>query len=62
MTHREIQALNNLAEGNTSPEIAAILDVSPNTVDWYVTSLQTKLKAKNRNHAVAIAFRQGLIS
>jgi LuxR family transcriptional regulator len=62
MTHREIQALNNLAEGRTSPEIASILDVSSNTVDWYVTSLQTKLKARNRNHAVALAFRQGLIS
>ena len=62
MTHREIQALNNMAEGRTSPEIAQILDVSSNTVDWYVTSLQTKLKARNRNHAVALAFRQGLIS
>lgn len=57
-----MQALNNLAEGRTSPEIASILDVSANTVDWYVNSLQTKLKARNRNHAVAIAFRQGLIS
>lgn len=62
MTHREIQALNNLAEGRTSPEIAAILEVSSNTIDWYVTSLQGKLKARNRNHAVALAFRQGLIS
>lgn len=62
ITHREIQALNNLAEGRTSPEIASILEVSSNTVDWYVNSLQTKLKARNRNHAVAIAFRQGLIS
>lgn len=42
-----IQALNNLAEGRTSPEIAHLLDVSSNTVeDWYVTSLQTKLKAR----------------
>lgn len=62
ITHREIQALNNLAEGRTSPEIAHLLDVSSNTVDWYVTSLQTKLKAKNRNHAVALAFRLGLIT
>jgi len=62
LTHREIQALNNLAEGRTSPEIATILDVSSNTIDWYVTSLQAKLKARNRNHAVALAFRQGLIS
>lgn len=62
ITHREIQALTNLAEGRTSPEIAALLQVSSNTIDWYVTSLQTKLKARNRNHAVAIALRQGLIS
>jgi LuxR family transcriptional regulator, quorum-sensing system regulator SdiA len=62
MTHREMQALHNLAEGRTSPEIASVLDVSPNTVDWYVTSLQSKLRARNRNHAVALAFRMGLIS
>ena len=62
MTHREIQTLNNLAEGRTSPEIGAILNVSSNTVDWYVASLQAKLKARNRNHAVALAFRQGLIT
>lgn len=62
VTHREMQALNNLAEGRTSPEIAGILDVSSNTVDWYVNSLQAKLDARNRNHAVALAFRRGLIS
>jgi LuxR family transcriptional regulator len=62
MTHREIQALSNLADGRTSPEIASILDVSPNTIDWHVNSLQGKLDARNRNHAVALAFRRGLIS
>jgi LuxR family transcriptional regulator len=62
MTHREIQALNNVAEGGTSPEIAHILNVSSNTVDWYVNSVQTKLNARNRSHAVALAFRRGLIS
>lgn len=62
MTHREIQALNNVAEGGTSPEIANILDVSSNTVDWYVNSVQAKLSARNRSHAVALAFRRGLIS
>jgi LuxR family transcriptional regulator len=62
MTHREMQALNNIAEGGTSPEIANILDVSSNTVDWYVNSVQAKLDARNRSHAVALAFRRGLIS
>jgi LuxR family transcriptional regulator len=62
MTHREMQALTNIAEGGTSPEIANILDVSSNTVDWYVNSVQAKLDARNRSHAVALAFRRGLIS
>lgn len=62
MTHREMQALTNVAEGGTSPEIAHILDVSSNTVDWYVNSVQAKLDARNRSHAVALAFRRGLIS
>jgi LuxR family transcriptional regulator len=62
LTHREMQALSHLSDGKTSPEIANELDVSANTVDWYVTSLQGKLNAKNRIHTVALAFRLGLIS
>lgn len=61
LTHREIQALSNMADGLTSPEIAALLDVAPTTVDWYGASLQEKLGARNRNHAVALALRKGLI-
>jgi LuxR family transcriptional regulator len=62
MTHREIQSLSFLAEGLTSGEIAQVLNVSPNTVDWYVNSLQAKLGARNRNQAVAMGFRMGLIA
>ena len=62
LTHREIQALSYLAEGMTSQEIGQALDVSPNTVDWYVGSLQAKLNARNRNQAVAFGLRMGLIS
>lgn len=61
LTHREVQALSNMADGLTSPEIAAVLDVAPTTVDWYGASLQEKLAAKNRIHAVALALRKGLI-
>ena len=62
LTHREIQALSNMADGLTSPEIAALLDVASTTVDWYGASLQEKLGARNRNHAVALGIRKGLIS
>jgi len=61
LTHREIQALSNMADGMTSPEIAEVLKVASTTVDWYGASVQEKLEAKNRIHAVAIAIRTGLI-
>lgn len=61
LTHREVQALSNMADGMTSPEIAELLKVAPTTIDWYGASVQEKLKAKNRIHAVAIALRKGLI-
>ena len=57
-----MEALGFLADGMTSNEIAAVLDISNHTVDWYMNAVQVKLKAKNRHHAVAIAFRHGLIS
>ena len=62
LTRREMEALSYLADGMTSNEIAAVLKLSNHTVDWYMNALQIKLKAKNRHHAVAIAFRLGLIS
>ena len=61
-THREIESLSHIAEGRTSSEIGGILGVSSNTIDWYVTSLQEKLAARNRSHAVALAFKRGLIT
>ena len=62
LTRREMEALSYLADGMTSNEIASVLRLSNHTVDWYMNAVQTKLKAKNRHHAVAIAFRLGLIS
>jgi LuxR family transcriptional regulator len=62
LTRREMEALGYLADGMTSNEISHVLNISSNTVDWYMNGIQSKLKAKNRHHAVAIAFRSGLIS
>lgn len=62
LTHRETEALHYLSDGLTSPEIAAVLKISNHTVDWYMNGIQQKLGAKNRHHAVSIAFRLGLIS
>lgn len=61
LTRREMEALGYLADGMTSNEISQVLSISSNTVDWYMNGIQSKLRAKNRHHAVAIAFRSGLI-
>lgn len=62
MTRRELEALTLLAEGYTSNEMGSTLGLSAHTVDWYMNGIQQKLDARNRHHAVAIAFRMGLIS
>ncbi len=61
LTKRELEVLSHLADGMTSIEISRLLTISNHTVDWYMNSIQDKLKAKNRQHIVAIAFRNGLI-
>lgn len=62
LTRREMEALRLLAEGMTSPEIAQRLGITSHTVDWYMNGIQAKLQARNRPHAVALAFRLGLVS
>ncbi|WFR95106.1 LuxR family transcriptional regulator [Rhizobium tumorigenes] len=61
MTRREMEILNYLAEGLTSMEISKLLKISNHTVDWYMNGIQDKMKAKNRQNIVALAFRYGLI-
>lgn len=62
LTRRELEVLHFLADGLTSQEIGKTLNLSNHTVDWYMNGIQEKLDARNRQHVVALAFRQGLIS
>ena len=62
ITRRELQTLKYIAEGMTSNDISKLMEISNHTVDWYMNGLQEKLNARNRQHAVAIALRTGLIS
>ncbi|OQP86834.1 hypothetical protein BTR14_07750 [Rhizobium rhizosphaerae] len=62
LTQREEETLHYLADGMTSAEIGQRLSISVHTVDWYVNRLQMKLQARNRHHAVARAFRLGLLT
>jgi len=56
---REVLAL--LAEGYDNKEIARRLHVGPETVKTHVRNVLVALNARNRAHAVAIAFRSGLL-
>lgn len=61
VTQRELEVLSYLADGLTSQEISKVLKISSHTVDWHMNSIQEKLHARNRQHAVALAFRLGLV-
>ena len=59
---REIEILTLVAEGRTDNEIAILLCMSAKTVSWYVKEIRTRLDARSRAHAVALAMRQGILS
>jgi len=62
ITERESTILELLAEGYDNKKIGELLFLSEHTVRDYVSSLMTKLKAKNRTQVVASAFRLGLLN
>ena len=62
LTPREIEVLEQLAEGLSNKAIAARLGISDQTVKFHVASICGKLGAANRTDAVRRAVRKGLIS
>ena len=62
LTAREQECLRWAADGKTSWEIARLLNVSERTINFHLNNSMTKLEVCNRQHAVAKAVLQGLIS
>ena len=58
---RELTVLHEIAEGRSNKEIAAKLDVSPNTVKTHVARLFEKLEVKRRTDAINKARQLGLV-
>jgi DNA-binding NarL/FixJ family response regulator len=58
---REIEVLRLLAEGMGTPEIAQMLNYSERTVKNIIHRVLTRLRLRNRAHAVAYAVRNGSI-
>jgi DNA-binding NarL/FixJ family response regulator len=61
LTERELQVLRGMAEGRSNAEIGRELYVSEDTVKTHARRLFRKLSARDRAHAVAAAFRAGLV-
>jgi len=61
LSPRELDVLYWLVEGKTDTAIAALLGISIYTVRIHVQNIIHKLGADNRTHAVAQAFRFGLV-
>ena len=61
LTAREIQVLQRIAEGLGNQDIASRLNIAESTVGHHISSLLSKLGAKNRTEAVTLARREGLI-
>ena len=62
LTDREREVFKLVGEGHTSKEIAAILVVSPKTVEWYKACLMNKLNIHNKTDLIRYAIRKRVIS
>lgn len=58
---RELDVLKEVAAGRSNKEIAAQLNVSPNTVKTHVAQLFDKLGARRRTDAIAKARELGIV-
>lgn len=62
LTEREIRVLILLSHGWTNRQIAKQMGTTEGAVSTHTWRMCTKLQAKGRAHALAIAFRAGVIS
>ena len=61
LSHREMAVLRWLALGKSAHDVAKILGISVNTVRSHIRNIIRKLDVSNIPHAVAEAFRRGIL-
>ncbi|QKZ15972.1 response regulator transcription factor [Streptomyces chartreusis] len=61
LQEREVEVLRLLADGLDTAEIAEQLNYSERTIKHIVSGMLTRLKLRNRSHAVAYAMRCGAL-
>jgi DNA-binding NarL/FixJ family response regulator len=62
LSARELEVLRLLAAGDSYAEIGSVLFLSPDTVRTHAQRAMTKLGARTRTQAVAVALRDSLIA
>ena len=60
LTPREREVLQQVALGRSIREIAALLDISPRTVEVYKSRLSEKLQARNTAELIRMALDAGI--
>jgi DNA-binding NarL/FixJ family response regulator len=61
LSEREMEVLQLLAEGQSTPEIASNMFISQKTVKNHLASIYEKIDARDRTHAVIRAVKMGII-
>lgn len=61
LTQRELDVLQQLAQGRSNKDIGRRLSISEGTAKTHVKSILTKLDAISRTEAVAVAHKRGLV-
>jgi DNA-binding NarL/FixJ family response regulator len=62
LTRRELEVLGLLADGQSAQDISAALFISTKTVSTHIEHIFTKLGVTSRVQAVAVAYRDGLVT
>jgi DNA-binding NarL/FixJ family response regulator len=60
LSRRELQVLKLIVEGNTSNQVAALLGLSPKSIDTYRSRMMAKLGIDDLAHLVKFAIRHGV--
>jgi two-component system, NarL family, response regulator NreC len=62
LSAREMEVLKLVVDGNSSNQVAALLGLSPKSIDTYRSRLMTKLDVEHLPALVKLAIRRGLTS
>jgi DNA-binding NarL/FixJ family response regulator len=61
LTARELQVMELVTDGRRNKEIAAILNISEDTVPVHLKNIFAKLKVNDRNAAMNVAIKRGIV-